>query len=95
MINSTGINSTGRRVWRRLCNTTARAYLAGLSVAFWLMSSEVVLAAKKKAQEAAPPTKSYVGAYFIVMMLVGVGLMTVCRPGKRKERPDEKKPDEE
>ena len=31
----------------------------------------------------------------IVMMMVSVGLMTVCRPGKRKDRPDDKKVDDE
>jgi hypothetical protein len=45
-------------------------------------------AAKKKKEEAAP-TKSYVMPYMIVLMLVSVGLMTVCRPGSRKNPVEE------
>ena len=59
-----------------------------------VLTPSLALAAKKKKEEEAP-TKSYVGAYMIVMMMVSVGLMTVCRPGKRKDRPDEKKLNEE
>lgn len=72
----------------------------------WLVTSALLLtllltgpttawAQKKKQKEEEPPTKSYVLPYMIVIMLVSVGLMTVCRPGKRKERPDEIKADEE
>jgi quinol-cytochrome oxidoreductase complex cytochrome b subunit len=59
-----------------------------------VFTPSLALAAKKKKEEEAP-TKSYVGAYMIVMMMVSVGLMTVCRPGKRKDRPDEKKAGDE
>jgi uncharacterized membrane protein YadS len=60
-----------------------------------LLFTAPAMAAKKKKGEPAAPTKSYVMPYFIVMMLLGVGLMTVCRPGSRKDRADEKKKNEE
>jgi len=60
------------------------------TVVIWLMSSPLALAAKKKAEEA-KPEKSYVAPYFIVMMLLGLGLMAVCRPSSRADRPDDKK----
>ncbi len=59
-----------------------------------VLTPSLALAAKKKKEEEAP-TKSYVGAYMIVIMMVSVGLMTICRPGKRKDRPDDKKLNED
>lgn len=73
----------------------ARRVVVGLLILGCLaFTPSLALAAKKKKEEEAP-TKSYVGAYMIVMMMVSVGLMTVCRPGKRKDRPDDKKLHEE
>jgi hypothetical protein len=60
-----------------------------------LLFASPALAAKKKKEDAAPPKKSYVIPYMVVLMLVSVGLMTVCRPGRRKDRVDEKKKGEE
>ncbi len=70
-----------------------RGALMALLVAGTLVagSSDAYAQKKKKAEEA--PKKSYVFAYTITMMMVSLGLMTVCRPGKRKERPDELKDD--
>lgn len=76
---------------RRLAH---RVLLGALLVSCLLLTPSTALAKKKKEEEAAP-TKSYVLPYLVVMMMVSVGLMTVCRPGKRKDRPDDKKPDEE
>jgi hypothetical protein len=66
------------------------ALVFSLLVACLLFTPSTVLAAKKKKQEEAAPTKSYVLPYFIVMMMVGVGLMTIARPGSRKDRLEEK-----
>lgn len=66
-----------------------RAVTAALMLAMLLATPSAALAQKKKKQEEAAPQKSYVMPYMIVMMMISVGLMTVCRPGKRKERPDE------
>jgi uncharacterized membrane protein len=60
-----------------------------------LLFTSPALAAKKKKEEVAAPTKSYVLPYIIVLMLVSVGLMTVCRPGRRLDRVDEKKKSDE
>ncbi len=51
-------------------------------------------APKKKAEEVAA-TKSYVVPYMVVLALVGLGLMSVCRPSKRKDKPDERKEEED
>jgi hypothetical protein len=78
--------------YRRVAHGLLMAALIGGCL---LLTPASASAAKKKKEEEAPPTKSYVGPYLVVMMMVSAGLMTVCRPGKRKDRPDEKKPDEE
>ena len=66
-----------------------------LAACFWLLSSPVAWAAKKKVVEEAP-TKSYTLPYLIVIILIGAGLMAICRPSRRADRPEEKlKPDEE
>lgn len=78
--------------WYR--RTAQRVVVTLVILGCLVFTPSMALAAKKKKEEEAP-TKSYVGAYFIVMMMVSVGLMTVCRPGKRKDRPDDKKPDDE
>ena len=74
----------------RVARGAYRALIAALLMACILLTPSVAMAKKKKKEEEAP-TKSYVLPYFIVMTLVGVGLMTVCRPGTRKDKVDEKK----
>lgn len=66
-----------------------------LAVCFWSLGAPALAAAKKKVVEEAE-TKSYTMPYLIVIMLIGVGLMAICRPTRRADKPDEKaKPDEE
>jgi hypothetical protein len=77
--------------YRRVAHGLLMAALVGGCL---LLTPATASAAKKKKEEEAP-TKSYVGPYLVVMMMVSVGLMTVCRPGKRKDRPDDKKPEDE
>jgi hypothetical protein len=70
--------------------------LVGLMlVSLLVLTPTTALAQKKKKKEEELPTKSYVLPYLVVMAMVSVGLMTVCRPGKRQDRPDDKKADEE
>lgn len=57
----------------------------------WVATSPLAMAAKKKAVAEEAPSKSYVMPYFIVIMLIGLGMMAVLRPGKRADRPDDKK----
>ncbi len=78
--------------WYR--RATQRAVVTLAILGCLIFTPSLALAAKKKTEEEAP-TKSYVGAYMIVIMMVSVGLMTVCRPGKRKDRPDDKNVDDE
>ena len=73
----------------RIARTAYRVTLVAVLIACMLFAPPTAMAAKKKEEEA--PTKSYVLPYFIVMMLTGVGLMTVCRPGSRKDKTDDKK----
>jgi hypothetical protein len=56
-----------------------------LAVYFWVLTSPLAWAAKKKAADVAP-TKSYVVPYMIVIALVSIGLMTIVRPGKRLDK---------
>ena len=67
-----------------------------LAVTFWSLGSPALAAAKKKVVEEAE-TKSYTMPYLIVVMLIGIGLMAVCRPSSRADKPDEtfKKEEEE
>jgi hypothetical protein len=74
----------GRRAYRAL-------FVVLLIVAMVFTAPSAMAQRKKKQQVDAGPKKSYVLPYFIVMMLTGVGIMTVCRPGSRKDRPDEKR----
>lgn len=73
----------------RVTRIAYRALIAALLMGCMLLTPSAAMARKKK-EEASAPTKSYVLPYFIVMTLLGVGLMTVCRPGTRKDRVDEK-----
>jgi hypothetical protein len=70
-----------------------RGGLMALLVAVTLVAGSSEAYAQKKKKDKEAPTKSYVFAYTITMMMVSLGLMTVCRPGKRKDRPDEIKED--
>jgi hypothetical protein len=80
--------STGRRFARQ-------ARWLVLAIALWLSATGLALAAPKKQEKAAPPKKSYVMSYMIVIAVLGVGLMTVCRPGRRLDKPREKIKDDE
>jgi hypothetical protein len=83
-----------RSIWTRARHWFYRCAPVVLSAYLWLLTSPVALAAKKKAVEAAP-TKSYTMPYLIVIVLVGVGLMTVMRPSSRLDQPlDMNKKDE-
>ncbi len=85
-------NAIKRRT-ARVARSAYRAIIAALLIGCMLLTPPVAMAAKKKEEDL--PTKSYVLSYFIVMTLLGVGLMTVCRPGTRKDKVDEKKRKEE
>jgi len=72
------------------------ALFGALLAVVFLLTSPTAMAAKKKKEEPAPETKSYVMPYMIVLTIVGVGLMTVCRPGNRADKAnDMHKKDEE
>ena len=61
-----------------------------------LFDTSVAWAAKKKVEVEAAPTKSYVVPYMIVLVMLGGGLMAVCRPSSRLDKMDDKhKKDEE
>lgn len=70
-----------------------RGALLALLMAGTLVAGSSDAYAQKKKKEKEAPKKSYVLPYVITMMMVSLGLMTICRPGKRKERPDELKED--
>jgi hypothetical protein len=86
------MSTIGFRLRRALRITVVAMLIVCLALA------SPALAAKKKKEDEAAPTKSYVVPYMIVLMLVSVGLMTVCRPGSRKnpveENQKKKKSDE-
>ncbi len=67
-----------------------------LALAFCLTTPGVVMAKGKKiAEKEAPATKSYVFPYIIVLAVLGLGVMTVCRPSKRVDKPIDRAKDEE
>jgi uncharacterized membrane protein (DUF485 family) len=72
-----------------------RAAVVGLVAYFWLLTSPLVLAAGKKKAEAPAETKSYTMPYLIVIMVISMGLMTICRPSRRADKPEEKRRSEE
>ena len=69
----------------------ARVVLVALVLA--LASVSPAWAAPKKEEAAA--TKSYVLPYIIVLGVIGLSLMTICRPSRRKDKPDDRKLDDE
>jgi hypothetical protein len=72
------------------CSRLARqAVWVTMAVYFWSLGSPVLAAAKKKVVEEAEK-KSYTMPYLVVIMLIGMGLMAVCRPSSRADKPDEK-----
>jgi hypothetical protein len=72
-------------------------------LAVWLLVMTTVVlftaspawAKPKKQEQAAPPSKSYVVPYMLVLAMIGVGLMAVCRPANRLEKPDDRMQKEE
>lgn len=89
-----------------MMNAILRAWGGGMRLArnwaplasaiyFELASSPLVWAAKKKKDEVAAPTKSYVLPYMIVIAVMALGLMTALRPGKRADSPEDKRTDKE
>ncbi len=63
--------------------------MAAAVVLILLDASPAAWAKKSKAEEVAP-TKSYVMPYMIVIMMIGVGLMTACRPAKRADKVEDR-----
>lgn len=88
-----------KSIWTRSRAVLKRAATClALAAAVWVAVADLASAAPKKKEEpAAAPTKSYTVPYMLVLALLGMGLMTVCRPTSRLEKLDDKlsKKDEE
>ena len=79
------------------CRTTAQRVAVLLLVAMTvaLFTTSPAWAKPKKQEKEAPPSKSYVVPYMVVLAMIGVGLMAVCRPANRLEKPDDRMQKEE
>jgi hypothetical protein len=55
----------------------------------WLLTSEFAWAKAQKKVVEEVETKSYVMPYLVVIVLVAMGLMTVCRPSRRLDKLDD------
>ena len=82
-------------VWARATRLACRLAPLAMAIYIELASSPLLWAAKKKKEEVAAPIKSYVVPYMIVIAVVGMGIMTVIRPGTRKDGVPENKKDQE
>jgi hypothetical protein len=71
------------------------AGLVLLPAILWLAPAAVAFAKKAKTEVAPAETKSYVFSYFIVIVVVAMGMMSVCRPSGRLDKPDDKFKDKE
>jgi predicted PurR-regulated permease PerM len=71
---------------RRSANVARRFLPLAMAIYIAIASSPLVWAAKKKKEEAAAPTKSYVIPYMIVIAIMALGMMTVARPGRRLDK---------
>ena len=78
------------RIVARLRGFAFRAAVVSLAAYFWLLTSPLVWAAAKKKAEAPVETKSYTMPYLIVIMVISMGLMTICRPSKRLDKAEDK-----
>ena len=88
--------SNARNTVRVFFRRAVRRVLVMLVIAGCLLLTPAVSLAAKKKEPEAPPTKSYVLPYIIVMSMLGVGIMVVCRPSKRADKVEEtKKADDE
>ena len=87
------LEGTSRQAFSWLRRALHRTVVALLVAGCLLMSPSTALAQRNK-KEPEPETKSYVLPYMIVIMMVSLGLMTICRPSKRKDKPDEIKEEE-
>lgn len=80
---------------RQRVRKAARVTIVVLLMVFAALAApSTAWAQKKKKAEEEAPTKSYVGAYILVIFVTALGLMAVSRPSSRKDRVDEKKKDE-
>lgn len=66
-----------------------------MAICILLSSATPAAAQKKKKEVEAPPSKSYTVPYMIVLAMLGIGLMTVCRPSSRLEKASDKVKEEE
>ena len=71
---------------------SARLPVVVTTLCVWSVLAGSAWAAKKKVE--APPEKSYVQPYFLVVLLMGLGIMILCRPGKRADEPFKKQEEE-
>jgi hypothetical protein len=75
----------------RFRNTAQRlALLLLVTMTVALFTTSPAWAKPKKQEKEAPPSKSYVVPYMVVLAMIGVGLMAVCRPANRLEKPDDR-----
>ena len=77
----------------RSLRSLRRARVVVVALVLALASVSPAWAAPKKEEVAA--TKSYVLPYIIVLGVIGLSLMTICRPSRRKDKPDDRKLDDE
>jgi hypothetical protein len=67
-----------------------------LTIACFAVAPTAAWAAKGKAKQEEPvAAKDYIMSYFVVGALMGIGLMTLCRPGKREEKVEITRDDED
>lgn len=72
-------SGTAMFVWSR--------WLAILLIAFASWINQVSLVFSQEASVQTPPAKGYFIGYLLAIMMVALGVATVCRPGRRAEKP--------
>jgi hypothetical protein len=58
-----------------------------MMLAVWAQAATVFAQRRGPAEEPAPPEKSYILPYVVVVLCVALGLMVVCRSGGRSNEP--------
>ena len=84
------LQQTWQRVGDGCVALSARLPMVVTTLCVWMVLAGSVWAASKKKNVEAPPEKSYVQPYFLVLLLMGLGIMILCRPGKRADEPFKK-----
>ncbi len=80
------LRRVSEKYWR--FRLAPRTMVAAMTLLFWAQAAVLFAQRRgKNLEEAAPPAKSYVVSYMVVVLCIALGLLVVCRSGGRSNEP--------